>query len=177
MTASAQQLIDTAPLGALIASIERSLRPAARFKRKFAARRRFNGFGQLDSITPAERCGARERPARFALHVGECGSYGVDVLSVRLCFDVRSTYTFAVSDVEPGSMGGFVTDGVRLELGGVFADHPSASTGFDQPRDERAFLMEVGPHRSLRRLAPRSPSRPLEEDRTWAPGPRIGSMS
>lgn len=154
MTASAQQLIDTAPLGALVAYSDGSPRPPVRFKRKLAAWRRFNGVGRLDSVTPAEMRGAHEVPARFTLHVGDFGSYGVIVLSVRMCFDVRSPLTFAMVDAEPGTLVGFVTDGVHLELCRVFADQQSASAWLDQPRDERAFLVEVRPDRSLRRLAP-----------------------
>lgn len=154
MSTSAQALIAAAPLGALVAYSDGRPRPPERFKRKLAEWRRFNGVGRIDSVTPAEMRGAHEVPARFVLHIGDFGSFGTIVLTVRMCFDARSPLTFEVIDAAPGAVIGFVTDGVHLELGGVFADEGSAAAWMVEPRAERAFLAEVRPDRALRRLAP-----------------------
>lgn len=82
MPSSAQHLFDTAPLGALVAYSDGIPRPPARFSRKLAAWRRFNGVGRLDEKTPAVLRGAHEVPARFTLHVGDYGSYGTLVMTV-----------------------------------------------------------------------------------------------
>ena len=153
MTA-AQHLITCASLGALVAYSDGWPRPSARFKRKLAEWRRFNGVGRLDSVTPAERHGAHEVPARFVLHVGDFGSFGAIVLTVRMCFDTRSPLTFTVIDAAPGSVVGFVTDGVHLELGGVVADERQGVAWLAEPRDGRAFLAEVRPEGPLRRMPP-----------------------
>ena len=98
--------------------------------------------------------GTHEVPARFVLHVGDFGSHGLIVLTVRMCFDARSSLAFKVVDARPGAVVGFVTDGVHLELGGVFTDEAAAAAWLAQPRAERAFLAEVRADRSLRRLPP-----------------------
>ena len=154
MTTSADPLIAAAPIGALVSYSDGRPRPPARFKRKVAEWRRFNGVGRLDSVTPAEMRGAHEVPARFVLHVGDFGSFGVVVPTVRMCFDARSPLAFSVVDAAPGAVVGFVTDGVHLELGGVFPDVGAASSWLAEPRDERPFLVEEQPDRSLRRLPP-----------------------
>ena len=154
MSTSAQALIAAAPLGALVAYSDGRPRPPERPKHRLAEWRRFNGVGRLDSVTPTEMRGAHEDPARFVLHVGDVGTFGTVVLTVRMCFDARSPLTFAVIDAAPGAVIGFVTDGVHLELGGVFADEGSAPAWLGAPRAERTFLAEVRPDRTLRRLAP-----------------------
>ena len=143
MSPSAQALIASAPLGALVAYSDGRPRPPERFRRKLAEWRRFNGVGRLDSVTPAEMRGAREVPARFVLHVGDFGSFGVVVLTVRMCFDAHSPLTFQVIDAEDGAVVGFVTDGVHLELGGVFAEEGAAAAWVEAPRTERAFLSHL----------------------------------
>lgn len=154
MSPSAQALIAAAPIGALVAYSDGRPRPPERFKRKLAKWRRFNGVGCLDKITPAEMRGAHEVPARFVLHVGDFGSFGTIVLTMRMCFDARSVLAFEVIEAEPGAVVGFITDGVHLELGGVFADESTAAAWLAEARAERAFLSEVRPDRSLRRLTP-----------------------
>ena len=154
MTSSAQTLIDTAPLGALVAYSDGRPRPPARFKRKLSDWRRFNGVGRLDSVTPADVVGRHEVPGRFMLHVGDFGSFGTIVLTMRLCFDARSPLAFDAIDPKPGAVVGFLSDGVRLELGGVFADMGAASAWLAEPHADRAFIAEVRPDRTLRRLAP-----------------------
>ena len=69
-------------------------------------------------------------------------------------FDARSPLTFTVVDAAPDAIMGFVTDGVHLELGGVFASESPARAWQSEPRAERAFLAEIQRDRSLHRLAP-----------------------
>ncbi len=154
MPTSAQALIKAAPIGALITFSDGRPRPPARFRRKLSAWRRRNGVGRLDRIIPAERLGSIEMPDQFLLHVGDFGSTDVRVLSVRLCFDARSPLTFSVVDAKPGCVIGFVTDGVRLELGGVFSDEPAALRWLRDVVGDRAFLAEVRPGGRLQRLRP-----------------------
>ena len=154
MASSAQDLFDTAPLGALVAYRDGSPQPPPRFTRKLAAWRRFNGVGRLDEKTPTTFRGAHEVPARFTLHVGDFGSYGTVVMTVRMVFDVRSPLTFAVVDAAPGTFVCFLSDGVHLEVDRVVRDEEEARLWLASPRLERAFVATVQADRSLRRLPP-----------------------
>ena len=154
MSISAPDIIATAPLGALVAYSDSRARPPGRFRRRLAEWRRFNGVGRLDSVMPAEMRGTHEVPARFVLHVGDFGSHSLIVLTVRMCFDARSPLAFKVIDAEPGAVVGFVTDGVHLELGGMFAGESESGAWLAEPRTDSAFIAEVRPDGTLRRLMP-----------------------
>ena len=96
MSTSAESLIPSAPMCAVVAYGDGRPRPPARFKRRLAEWRRFNGVDRLDSVTPAEMRGSPEVPARFVLPVGDFGSHGMMVLTVRMCFDARSPLAFTL---------------------------------------------------------------------------------
>ena len=154
MTSSAEVLIAAAPIGALVTYSDGRPRPPTRFKRQLAEWLRFNGVGRLDSVTDAEMRGAHQVPARFVLHVGDFGSSGTIVLTVRMCFVSRSQLTFDVVQAGPGDFVGFITDGVHLEVGAVVPTEEDANAWLAQPRADRAFVAKILPDRSLRRLPP-----------------------
>ena len=164
MAVSAEALVEAAPLGALVSYSDGRPRPPARFKRRLVEWRRFNGVGRLDSVTPAERRGTHEVPARFVLHVGDFGLFGAIALTVRMCFDARSPLTFSVVDAAPGAVVGVVTDGAHLELVDAFADIDAASCWLARRLDERASLSRCSPTYRCAGCRPSSPPSPHKEE-------------
>ena len=93
---SANTIIDTAPLGALIRYADGSPKPPARFTKKLAASERPNGVGRLVKKEPPRPFPTWTAPASFTLHEGNFSSDGVILVTVirshsadsRLSFDV-----------------------------------------------------------------------------------------
>ena len=96
---SAQDVIDRAPLGAIIRFSDGAPPPPARFKRKLRAWEDRNGTGRL-----TEKSGPREgRPGDFTLHLGNWGANGTVILSMSRHYTAASGGAFTVERVpEPG---------------------------------------------------------------------------
>jgi len=124
---SAQHMLDTAPLGALIRYSNGELQPPARFTRKVNAWERENGVGRL---IKKEAGVARERytmPASLTLHAGDYGSQGCIVIVVNLIFHVTSRLTFTIVDVPKPGMARVLTSFEGVEtLRHLAADHATA---------------------------------------------------
>jgi hypothetical protein len=97
-TMSAQQIFDTAPLGALVRYSDGTARPPERFRKKLAAWENTNSGGRLVRKTPARLIGNHPLAASITLHKGDFGSAGVIVLVVHQTFSVRSSLTFELVD-------------------------------------------------------------------------------
>ena len=98
-TTSAQDVVDRAPLGAIIRFSDGALRPPARFKRKLRAWEDRNGTGRL-----TEKSGPRDsRPGDFTLHLGDWGANGMVILSMSRHYTAASAGAFTVERVpRPG---------------------------------------------------------------------------
>lgn len=91
-TTTAQDVVERAPLGAIVRFSDGTPPPPARFKRKLRAWEDRNGTGRL-----TEKSGACEgRPGDFTLHIGDWGSDGMIVLSVSRHYTSASQGTFTV---------------------------------------------------------------------------------
>jgi hypothetical protein len=92
-----QQIIDTAPLGALIAYSDGSPRPPDRHKRKLEAWKNANGTGRLVAKTPASDL----LPAHFKLHIGDFGTRAVIVIVFFKTFMADSANTYVIEQLPP----------------------------------------------------------------------------
>jgi hypothetical protein len=90
--ATAQDVIDRAPLGAIIRFSDGASQPPARFARKLSAWKDRNGTGRL-----TEKRGARDgRPGDFKLHLGDWGTNDVIAMSINRHYTADSRGTFTV---------------------------------------------------------------------------------
>ncbi|WP_454887332.1 hypothetical protein [Sphingomonas oryzagri] len=98
-TVTARDVIDRAPLGAIIRFSDGTPQPPARFKNKLRSWTDRNGTGRLTG-----KRGARDgRPGEFTLHLGNWGTDNVIVLSVNRHYTADSRGTFTVERVpQPG---------------------------------------------------------------------------
>ncbi|MFC5342918.1 hypothetical protein ACETK8_20030 (plasmid) [Brevundimonas staleyi] len=149
MTASAQTLFDTAPLGALVAFSDGEPRPPERFARKLRAWRDRNATGRLIRRTPA-RAG---RPAAFTLLLGGLRAEDLLVLIVQRSFEVACALTFEVVDgPKTGEILCLTPYGDELELRHVAADLNDAAAWLDRNRYCRALFHEVRPGGATRAI-------------------------
>jgi hypothetical protein len=79
---SATNIIDTAPLGALIRYTDGCPKPPARFTKKLAAWERSNGVGRLVKKEPPRSYPTWTAPASFTLHEGNFSSDGVILVTI-----------------------------------------------------------------------------------------------
>jgi hypothetical protein len=99
VTASAQLIYDTIPLGAAIAFSDGTPRPPERFKNKLREWKNRNGAGTL--VSKSDRYGGPE----FKLHEGDFGSQGTVLMRVTRAYSVNSPLTFTVTRVpQPGEV-------------------------------------------------------------------------
>jgi len=151
MSLTAQQLFDTAPLGALVAFGDGSPRPPDRFHRKLCDWSHRNASGRLICKMPGDP--QRGRPDAFTLHMGAHRSDGVVVLIIQRTMDVRSTLSFEVTDTpRTGEILCLVPFGEELELRHVAVDQPDAAAWLSRNRYSRALFHEVLPDGGTRAI-------------------------
>ena len=93
---SANTIIDTAPLGALIRYTDGSPKPPARFTKKLAAWERSNGVGRLVKKEPPRPYPTWTAPASFTLHEGNFSSEGVILVTIMRSHSADSRLVFEV---------------------------------------------------------------------------------
>lgn len=94
-----RQLIDTAPLGALIRFSDGTPRPPERFKNKLSAWKNNNATGRLVEKTPASDLLA----AHFKLHIGDFGANGITVIKFYQTYMADADKTFFIEQLpQPG---------------------------------------------------------------------------
>ena len=95
---SANTIIDTAPLGALIRYTDGSPKPPARFTKKLAAWERSNGVGRLVKKEPPRPFPTWTAPASFTLHEGNFSSDGVILVTIMRSHSADSRLVFEVAE-------------------------------------------------------------------------------
>ena len=93
---SANTIIHTAPLGALIRYTDGSPKPPARFTKKMAAWERSNGVGRLVKKEPTRSYPTWTAPASFTLHEGNFSSDGVILVTIMRSHSADSRLVFEV---------------------------------------------------------------------------------
>ena len=111
---SAQTIINSAPLGALIRYTDCSSKPHARFTKKLAAWERANGVGRLVKKEPHRTYPTWTAPASFTLHEGNFASEGVILVTIMRSHSADSVLSFEVVEKpKPGQVR------VLLDFGGA----------------------------------------------------------
>jgi hypothetical protein len=120
---TALQIFEDAPLGALVTYNNNEPRPPERFTRKLAAWKAENGTGRL-----VERSSGSDRmPATFTLHIGNFGSEGTIIMTMRTVFSVDSRKTFSIVETpRPGMVRVLTGNGGDEELRHLAPDMASA---------------------------------------------------
>jgi hypothetical protein len=95
---SATNIIDTAPLGALIRYTDGSPKPPARFTKKLAVWERSNGVGRLVKKEPPRVYPTWTAPASFTLHEGNFSSDGVILVTIMRSHSADSRLVFEVAE-------------------------------------------------------------------------------
>lgn len=98
---TAQQIFDTAPLGAMIRYFDGTPKPPERFKRKLSEWKRTNDSGRLIAKTPPSRVGENLYPGTITLHTGDYGGNGIVVISCRMTFRLTSALHFEITQQPP----------------------------------------------------------------------------
>lgn len=99
VTATAQDIIDRAPLGSIIRFSDGTPQPPARFKRKLSAWRSRNGTGRLTG----KRGPHDGHQGDFLLHLGDWDSKGVIIMTFSRHYTADSRGSFTVEQVpQPG---------------------------------------------------------------------------
>ena len=96
---SAANIIDTAPLGALIRYSDGAPKPPARFTKKLAAWARANGVGRLVKKEPPRSYPTWTAPASFTLHEGNFSAEGVILVTVMRSHSADTLLCFEVAEV------------------------------------------------------------------------------
>lgn len=100
-----EAVYDTVPLGTVLRYFDGMPQPPARFNRKLRAWQSRNGTGRLVEKSPPSTLGNSTYPAGFTIHVGDYGSHGVIVLTVRTCYQVTTAQHFEVIErPQPGTV-------------------------------------------------------------------------
>ena len=103
---SATNIIDTAPLGALIRYTDGSPKPPARFTKKLAAWERSNGVGRLVKKEPPRSYPTWTAPASFTLHEGNFSSDGVILVTSRFAHEAAPALTRFANSSSQGFVNG-----------------------------------------------------------------------
>lgn len=141
---SAQNIYDTAPLGALIRYSDGAPMPPARFNKKVAAWKRDNGVGRLVRKTPSLVMGRYVAPATLTLHEGNFASADVIVLTVHRCFNLTENLTFeVVSTPRPRTCRVLQPFGESVELIHLARDRAAAEAWLRENPEPHARLEEV----------------------------------
>jgi hypothetical protein len=120
---TALHIHQSAPLGALVSFSNNTPRPPERFTRKLAAWKGQNGTGRL-----VERsAGSGSLAATFTLQIGEFGSEGTVIMTMRQFFQVTSSKTFSILETpRPGMVRVLTGHDDRVELHHLAPDMASA---------------------------------------------------
>ena len=111
---SAQSIINSAPLGALVRYTDCSPKPPARFTKKLVAWERANGVGRLVKKEPHRTYQTWTAPASFTLHEGNFASEGVILVTIMRSHSADSVLSFEVVEKpKPGQVR------VLLDFGGA----------------------------------------------------------
>ena len=114
---SPTNIIDTAPLGALIRYTDASAKPPARFTKKLAAWERSNGVGRLVRKEPPRPYRTWTAPASFTLHEGNFASDGVILVTIMRSHSADSSLIFeVVEEPKPGQVRMLLDVGGNTEL-------------------------------------------------------------
>ena len=141
---SAQNIYDSAPLGALIRYSDGTPMPPARFNKKVAAWKRDNGVGRLVRKTPSLVMGRYTAPATLTLHEGNYASGGVIVLTVHRSYNLHSNLTFeVVGTPKPGNCRVLQPFGESVELIHLAQDRAAAEAWLRGNPYSHARLEEV----------------------------------
>ena len=141
---SAQNIYDSAPLGALIRYSDGTPMPPARFNKKVAAWKRDNGVGRLVRKTPSFVMGRYVAPATLTLHEGNFASAGVIVLTVHRSFNLTGNLTFqVVSTPRLGNCRVLQPFGEGVELIHLARDRAAAQAWLKENPEPHARLEEV----------------------------------
>ena len=141
---SAQNIYDSAPLGALVRFSDGTPMPPARFNKKIAAWKRDNGVGRLVRKTPSLVMGRYTAPATLTLHEGNYASGGVIVLTVHRSYNLNSNLTFeVVSAPKPGTCRVLQPFGESSELAHLARDRAAAQAWLRENPDPHARLEVV----------------------------------
>lgn len=139
-TSSAQDVIDRAPLGAVIRFSDGTPQPPARFKRKLRAWTDRNGTGRLTE----KRIARDGRPGDFMLHLGNWGSAEVIILSVNRHYSSESRGTFVVESVPQPGEALVLTDFMgRIELRHISPNAAAAAAWLEAHRYSNARIEVV----------------------------------
>ena len=142
---SANTIIDTAPLGALIRYTDGSPKPPARFTKKLATWERSNGVGRLVKKEPPRPYPTWTAPASFTLHEGNFSSDGVILVTIMRSHSADSTLAFEVVEVpQPGQVKILLDFGGTSELLHLAANRAAAELWIAREGYRNARLEVVG---------------------------------
>ena len=114
---SATNIIDAAPLGALIRYTDGSPKPPTRFTKKLATWERSNGVGRLVKKEPPRPYSTWMAPASFTLHEGNFASDGVILVTIMRSHSGDSRLIFEVAGrPKPGQVRVLLDFGGNAEL-------------------------------------------------------------
>lgn len=114
---SAHKIIESAPIGAIIAWSDGAPRPPERHRKKLSAWKGNNGRGRLIRKRGAREGGAFDADADFTLHEGDYGTASGIAIRVRRTFGPRSPFQFTIIERPPiGSARVFDRPGDHGEL-------------------------------------------------------------
>ena len=133
---SAQNIYDTAPLGALIRYSDNTPQPPARFTKKLAAWKDRNGAGRLTRKTPPHDT----LPAMITLHLGNF--YGV--ISMSRVYPVNTGLSFETIEMPRPGMVRILQDyGDTSELLHLAENREEAEKWLTEKRHNNARLEDV----------------------------------
>ena len=142
---SANSIINTAPLGALIRYSDGSPKPPSRFTKKLAAWERSNGIGRLVKKEPPRPYHTWTAPASFTLHEGNFSSDGIILVTIMRSHSADSALTFDVVEVpQPGQVKILLDFGGTTELLHLAANMTAAELWTAREVYRNARLEAVG---------------------------------
>lgn len=141
---SAQNILDDAPIGSVVAWSDGTPRPPERHRRKLAAWQGNNSQGRLIRKREAHRVGSHVSPASFSLHEADHGSGGVVVIRVHRSFSADSALRFTVLErPAPGAVRVFDRAGPSAELVHLAGSRTEAVAWLQAHGYPSAVLQEV----------------------------------
>lgn len=124
---SAEQIYRTAPLGSLIRFSSGEPRPPERFTRKLKTWEHENGTGRLVERHPGFIGALIRHAPTFTLHIGDYGSGGIIVMTMRRVFSIGSGKSFEITETpKAGSVRVLTSFDGRDELQHLAPDMASA---------------------------------------------------
>ena len=131
----AQDIFDTAPLGATIRFFIGDPKPPARFTKKLKAWENDNGTGRLTVKAGASRMGNYVSTPSFALHLATYSSAGTPILIVTRHYSVNCALEFEILDVpQPGMVRVLTEWNGTVELRHLASDMDAARRWAEQNR-------------------------------------------